>query len=105
MPLKRVPIGLKQADLIMLALNIAVLVIYLVLSSLPWDSSDAGGVAVLGLVFIAMSLVVWMLNLVWGGFILAYRYWQGGRLWLLAAMMWSVLIAVIVIHSIRLAWH
>jgi hypothetical protein len=29
-----------------------------------------------------------VLNLTWGAFILAYRYWQGGRFWLLAALVW-----------------
>jgi hypothetical protein len=29
-----------------------------------------------------------VLNLVWGAIILARRQWQGGRLWLLAALVW-----------------
>jgi hypothetical protein len=45
-------------------------------------------------VFAVFTLV----NLTWAALILRYRQWQSGRLWLLAALIWLVAIAIDFAH-------
>lgn len=98
MPLNPVPKGVKWANRIMLALNVLGAAGYLCfvtyfLSLTPQDRAmgieDTMGPPMVWFMFVAEIFAFQLiLNLTWGGFIVAYRYFRGGRLWLLGGRLW-----------------
>jgi hypothetical protein len=108
MSLKHVPKGLRIADVIMPVLNILGVVCYLLVVSMNvWLSPKerAMGIPHGGEIVGWWMFVMWVygiyfvLNLGWGVFILVYRYWRGGRFWLLTAIVWIVAIVVDLAHQ------
>lgn len=89
----------------LLAANMVGAVVYLIASSYSWALPQERGVSsttgepfvwALGVLPIwALFLVV---NLIWGGVILARKQWRSGRFWLITSGLWLVSVAVDFAH-------
>lgn len=97
MPLNPVPKGLKLANLVLFLLNLLSAAGYMYLVHLtelsPRDRAagieDFVGPAYVWLLITAKVFAFYLiLNLIWGGFIVAYRYLRGGCFWLLGGRLW-----------------
>ena len=98
---------LKRLHVTVLALNLIGAVIYLHRASYGWRIPQEQA---LGLDSITAEPYIWfaavlpvvaiflVLNLAWGVLILRNRQWRSGRLWLVAALIWIVAIAVDFAH-------
>jgi hypothetical protein len=98
---------LKRLHVTLLALNLTAAVIYLHRASYGWRIPQEQE---LGLDSITAEPYIWfaavlpvvaiflVLNLAWGVLILRNRQWRSGRLWLVAALIWIVAIAVDFAH-------
>jgi hypothetical protein len=95
----------RPGSLALLVLNAIGAVVYVVLASDSWAiPQEAGLHSRTGEPFIrALSVlrvfgVFSLINLTWGMRILACRQWQGGSLWLLAALIWWVAVVTDFAH-------
>jgi hypothetical protein len=108
-PPKLAPKTLERTSQIMLALNAfgaaCWLLIALFLTLGPRDRAMgieefSGPLFVLGLISLEFFGGPYLiLNLIWGGLILAYRYWRGGRLWFIATEVWLVAYAIYIAYA------
>jgi hypothetical protein len=64
----------------------------------PSAHSETAEPFILALGVLPIFAVFSVLNVTWGAFILARPQWRGGRLWLLAALIWSVAVGIDFAH-------
>ncbi len=89
----------------MLILNVLGAAVYVVLASHGWAIPRERGLHATTSEPFVWALYIWpvlffflLVNLAWGGVILVRRHWSGGRLWLLAALVWLIAIVVDFAH-------
>ncbi len=86
---------LTKGPLVLLSLNVIGAIAYVAAASHGWRIPEEQGVVpVTGEPFVWFAgifpivAIFSLMNLAWGAVILARRQWQGGRLWLIAALVW-----------------
>ncbi len=108
LPVKPVPIGLVKANVLMLVLNLVGVTSYLCFVAVfIWLSPKERA---MGVDYYAGDSVVWfmfvvpvfaiylILNCIWAGFIIAYRYSKGRLYWRLTALVWIVAVIIDYAH-------
>lgn len=95
----------RKVNLALLLANIVGAVIYLIASSYSWALPQERGLhAVTGEPFVwaLYVLPIWaffcLLDLIWGGVIVARRQWGSGRIWLITPCVWLVAMAIDFTH-------
>lgn len=95
--LEPVPKGLIKANVVMLVVNLLGVAFYLFFVALivwrpPGErADDIAGEGVVWFLFVAQVFGFYLiLNFIWAGFIIAYRYPKGRRFWLLSALIWII---------------
>jgi hypothetical protein len=95
----------KRICVAVLIVNVVGIAIYLLAASKSWVipqekglNSTTGEPLVWGVFVLPIYGVFFVLNLIWGGFIVKGRQWRIGRLWLLVGLMWLVAIVIDFAH-------
>ncbi|MEO6802739.1 MAG: hypothetical protein ABI197_05780 [Granulicella sp.] len=95
----------QPLHLVMIVLNAIGVIIYDLSAAAGWrNPAEHGMIPVTGEPFvwflgiIGVVTVFFVLNLIWGTLILVHRQWRSMRIWLLAASMWLVAVAIDFAH-------
>ncbi len=87
----------RQTDYALLALNLVGAIVYVCLASHAWAIPREKGLhsetaePFIWFLFVApIFAIFFVVNVMWGAFILVRREWRSGYLWLLTALIWLV---------------
>jgi hypothetical protein len=94
-----------KVNRLLLVANIVGAVLYLIASSYSWALPQERGVNgttgepfVWALGVLPIWAVFLVMNLIWGGIILARKQWRSGRFWLVTGGIWLLSVAVDFAH-------
>jgi hypothetical protein len=97
--------GRFRAPLVLLVLNVIGAILYVVRASQAWAIPQeqrvvpiTGEPFVWFLSILPVVAVFALIDFTWGALILSRRHWRSGSSWLLAALIWSIAIAVDFAH-------
>jgi hypothetical protein len=106
--MQRTKMSFSAASIALLILNVVGAVLYVVAASrggwaIPEEraagiNTTTGEPFVWFISILPIVAVFLMINLAWGAGILTRRHWQGGRLWLMTAVVWLGAMAVDFAH-------
>lgn len=94
-----------KVNTLLLAANIIGVAVYLIASSYSWAlpqeralNATTGEPFVWAVGVLPIWLVFLLINLTWGGFIVARKHWCSGRFWLVTVGIWVISVAVDFAH-------